>query len=175
MASRELKRKLWTLGIFVMPVVVVQATAVMLGRGIPAGAQASATTDAPVPTTAAVASIKWTAEQIAAAQYIRDLKSKTFAETPFLYELEEAPVAVEPDPEIVVEAPTNKQPTFNLQAVMATESDEQALINGRPYREGQSIRGTAWTVVGIDVELRQVALKDTQSGDTLTIRVEFPR
>ena len=175
MASRELKRRMWTLGIFVTPVLVVQATAVFLGRGDPAGAQASTTADTSVSPTASAASIKWTPAQIAAAQYIHDLKTKPFAETPFLYELEENPPPVEPEPEVVIEVPTTQLPTFSLQAVMATETDKQALINGRPYRQGQIVRGTSWTVLSIDVESRQVIMKDSRSDQTMTIRVELPR
>jgi hypothetical protein len=49
------------------------------------------------------------------------------------------------------------------------------LINGRPYRQGQIVRGTSWTVLTIDVERRQVVLTDGQSNQSMTVRVELPR
>jgi len=174
MASPEVKRKMLSLGIFCAPVLIVQATAAILGRGAPSAVSASAapsTDGVPVSSRA----IAWTSTQLAASARIAELNKQPFEPTPFLYDFDESRQPVEKELTETAEVSSPDQPTFHLQAVMSTANDRQALINGRPYRQGQMIRSTTWTVLSIDVEARQALLRDSQTENTITVRVELTR
>jgi hypothetical protein len=170
MPNREQKKALTSIGMFVLPVVIVKLTAAMLGAPGPMHAEASQPTPSNEPASAPpplVKPIVWTAQQLAAAAHVEQLDSQPFGPSPLYYEPvpEEAPAPAA--------APVKDNiPAFTLKAVMGTSRGSKAIINGKPYSAGEVVRGTEWLVESIDCDDRSVVLKDGNSGRTLTIGVE---
>src|SRR5205809_614432 len=65
-------------------------------------------------------------------------------------------------------------PKFVLQAILSSSQGKTALIDGKPYRAGDEVRGSGWIVQEITAESRSVTLKDAASEHTITISVELP-
>lgn len=179
MSSLDIKKRMWSAGIFALPVVVVLLAAFLLGGSSPRGAHGSIVQ----PTTAVSPLspenvVSWTPQQARAARYIDSLKDQSYGPTPLWYERDEqAPVMVAPTPDPIIEpTPTIDQPPeFVLRAVMSGARGKTALINGRPCRQDDTVRGTKWKVSLIDCDHRSVTLNEIGSDRTLNIRVELPR
>jgi hypothetical protein len=170
MPNLDQKKALASVGMFVLPMVIVKLIAAMLGAPGLTRAEASQPTESTEPTNApptAVNPIAWTAQQLAAAAHVEQLDSQSFGPSPLYYEpvSEEAPAPAA--------APVkDNTPAFMLKAVMGTSRGSKAIINGKPYSAGETVRGTEWLVESIDCDARSVVLKDGNSGRTLTVNVE---
>lgn len=181
MPSPDTRKKVLSFGALVLPVVIVKLAATVLGQSGAATASAAprpTTTDAAVSATTPAAT-KLTARQLAAAEYVQSMRQRTFGRAPLLFE--PRPPSNEPNtsstPEVtpVVDShPNEPLPMFTLNAVMSSSSGQRALINGRPYRVGDTIKETAWTVLSIDVAGRSATLQDSHSDRTVMIAVERP-
>jgi hypothetical protein len=179
MANLELSKKLWSAGLFILPIVVVKlSTTLLLG---PAPHEASANVVDPGATGPAVVSIgapaPWTPQQLAAARHISALRTQPFGPAPLLFDKTEVP---EIDPEVVVPPPIDdpeppKEIMFTVHAVMSGARGRTAVIDGRPYTEGRAVRDTGWVVEVIDCDARSVTLREASSGRKRTISVELPR
>lgn len=174
MPSPEMRKNLASITIFTLPVIVVKLATMVLGGPASTSAQDPglelvAGDGTPVPTNKVAA---WSEDQLAAARYIDALRSQPFGATPLLHDTQEPELV--PDPEIIPVEPVSDV-KFVLQAVMSGERGDTALINGRPYRKGDQIRGTRWSVISIDSSNHIATLKEAKSGQSMVIRVELPR
>jgi hypothetical protein len=184
MPSPDSRKKLLSLAMFILPVVAVKiSTVVLIGPG-PQSAQATLTDPiAANPPAIAMPTPRWTEKQLAAARHIQALRGEPFGNTPLLYEKQPEPppvieVIVEPPPPVIDPVPVPVLapiPTFTLQAVMSGGRGKTALIDGRPYREGERIRGADWMVVIIDNDNRSVTLGEIGGDRSVRINVELPR
>ena len=177
MPSLDIKKRMWSAGIFAMPIVVVLLAGLILGESSPRGAHGSVVQ----PSTAVSPlspqnTVSWSPQQLQAARYVDSLKSQSYGPTPLWYEREEqAPVVVPPPADPIIEPPpiVEATPEFSLRAVMSGTRGKTALINGRPYREGDTVRNTQWKVASIDCDHRSVLLSESGSDRTLKISVEL--
>jgi hypothetical protein len=184
MPSPEAIRKLSAIGALVLPVAVVKCATVFMGQTAPATAQAApAVATSVVSTIAAPASsIKITAQQIAAAHHAHSLRLQPFGPTPLYFDKpqsSDATQSVETQATNPIKhAPgveTAPVPKFTLGAVMSTTTGGRALINGRPYREGEPVRDTTWSVASINSNNRSVTLSDSNTDRSVVVSVELPR
>jgi hypothetical protein len=179
MPSPEVKRTMLALGLFLMPAILVKTTGLYLGRSGPVEAQA-ASNDPAAPSTVpskAIKPLEWTPRQIAAGKYIESLRDAPMSATPFLNDarIEAVPIKASAAQESVIDKSMTPPPKFALQAILASTSGQTALIGGRPYHEGDKIKGAAgWIVQSISVESRSAILKDTVHNRVITITVEMP-
>lgn len=194
MASPESRKNLTAIAALIVPVLAVKAVTLVLGQ--PAAQQASAhpkpaaaTTTAPA-TTAKAAPL--TSQQIAAINYIHTLRAQPFGPAPIRSEhaarTTTQPMVQPTEPQVQPSAGLEAVPQFTVTAVMSTtgivsgsdgsvsvQPARRALINGRPYREGETVKGTSWKIAMIDCDRRSVTLRDVHSDRTVTINVDLPQ
>jgi hypothetical protein len=179
MASFEPGKRLWSLGLFVLPLAAVKVAAMVLGGGTPHAASASqnhVAADAAATggaTQAGTARIEWTPAQRAAAAHVRALDAVLFGPAPMLYAPQAVVVHSEPEPApiVVLEKPA---PQFVLHAVMTAPNGNKALINGRMQQVGEQIGTSGWFVQEINIDERSVVVHHNDDGETLTITVHRP-
>lgn len=181
MPSPEAIRKLSTFGALVLPVAVVKFATVFMGQTVPA-AQAASAVAVPVANAATpVSKAKVTPQQVAAARYADSLRLQPFGPTPLYVEKTQTVDAAQTIPPLNTSPNTHTPssgvvpaPTFTVGAVMSTSGGGRALINGRPYREGQQVHGTTWVVTTINSSSRSVTLNDSQTNRSVVVSVELP-
>ncbi len=162
------KRKLICGGALLMPLAVVKVAAVWLGSG-PSAVNASAVD--PVPVTALPAgpnTSSYTEEQLAVARYNAQLTTEPFGPSPMFYQPGNT------DEPASVEVPTRGEIEIRVTLIMESSTGSIALINSKPYREGETIGGSIWTVKSIDAARRIVELVHPESGKTRTASVPKP-
>lgn len=170
MKRHDLRRKLPGLGLFVLPIVLVKAAAIMLGAPGPQQSQAASNQEqAGAAAPAAIETPKWSEQQLQAARYVARLNAEPFGPSPFLH-LDAPVAAVE-----TVPASVDSTSKLALQAVMSSASVSRALINGRSYGVGEQVRDTNWIVQHIDIDSRSVRLIEAKNNRSMTITVELPR
>lgn len=190
MPSPEIRRNATAIAALIVPVLAVKITTVVMGH--PTTRQASAEpkpVEATATPTATAKAKPLTQQQIAAMQHIQTLRTQPFGPAPVRAEhaavTTSQPLVTEVEPQVI---PTAAQPEFAVTAVMSSNSivsgpdgtpsaqpTRRALINGRPYRQGETIKGTTWKVMAIDCVKRSVTLRDTRSDRTVTVNVELPQ
>ena len=179
MASLERSRHLWSLGLFVLPLLAVKLAAVLFG-GVPHPARASgnvptlgATDPALLDAAARKSEVQWTPRQRAAGEHITRLSGQSFGPTPLLYTSKAAPPAPAPSvPKVTPVAPT---PVIlpRLRAVMNASGIDKALINDEFYQVGEQIHDTPFKVQSISIDGRSVTLMHVDR-TTVTIAVQGP-
>ncbi len=181
MISPDATRRLWSLGLFALPLVAVKLAAMMMGgtsqqAGAAAQPAASEATDAVAAATRGVSKVEWTPEQRTAAAHVRELASTPFGPSPMLFYAPSDPVLPAPGPvEVPTIVPDEPQPQFVLQAVMIAPNANKALINGRMYESGEDIEEGDWMVGEININERCVTLHNTETHGIIVIRVKRPR
>lgn len=183
MPSPEMRKNLAAIGALVLPVVVVKLTTLMLGHSA-LSAQATMKAAHPVAEVSAPAMQQGqnSERQRNAAKHVQSLKSQPFGPAPLLFApAAAAPVSADPTTPSVVVTPSESPnddvdpvPQFIVNAVMSSTTGQRALINGRPYRVGEQVRGTTWTVTAIESAKRSVTLAD-RNGRQATVSVELPQ
>ncbi len=175
MASLDNTQRFVPLAMFVLPLIVVKLTAVFLGGSAPSGASAASNTgDAPAASPIAAPSISsgaWSAAQQAAAAHVRMLSSTHFGPTPMLH-VERPESAIEPT--LIVAEPTvavPEIPRFTLFAVISTTAGDHAVIDSRPYKQGDTVFGTNWFVQVIDIDRSEVTLAEREGTRSTRIAV----
>jgi hypothetical protein len=178
MATPEMKRKLWSLAAFIVPLVAVKAASVVLVDGGPQQADANVPEAAKATANPGHKPVKFTEQQLAAQRHIASMHGKNFESNPLLYvglEPEKPPTPVIEVPVVVIEPPKiEPPPAFQLQLVMSGVRGDTALIDGRPYRVGDRVRDTDWKVQTIEVAKRSASLAHISDGRTITIEVDLP-
>ncbi|MHC5023987.1 MAG: hypothetical protein ACYTGG_08755 [Planctomycetota bacterium] len=169
MAIRSLRQKLLRLGVFLLPVVVVKGLGSILAAPGPADV-AAATIDPVVAEIvhSAPPTPNWSSDQLDAAARIVALRSEVFGSNPLFYE--PSITSVDPTP---AQTP-NLTLDVRLQAIFSSPTSVTALINSRPYRVGETIKGTAWLVESIDSGARTAILRHEPSGTTRKLTVDRP-
>lgn len=168
MPSRELRTISWSAGAFVLPILAIKAAAIMLGSATPESAVANSEAAQPAATEPASKPAAFTASQQAASKRIVELQELKFGASPLYYEPQTESAS----------APTPAQPAvapqFVLGAIMSTSRGSKAVINGRPYAQGDAIGDSGWTLQSINSANRSVVLLDPATGHMQTITVALP-
>ena len=168
MPTPETNRKLATIAVFVLPVLVVKAAGVFLG---PTPAQAVveiAPAVAPPPTGLDAARVSTRVSDEATA-YAQTLTDQPFGLVPLYYErLEDegagpvlTPVGEDPPPD------------FAVHMILASRLGNTALIDNATYRVGDMLGDTTWRITEINAETRSVTIADTETDRTVTNTVEY--
>lgn len=169
MLSSNAKWRLTSLGIFLMPIVLVKLTGFVLNRPAPASVSAAPATLSPDLSLINGATPAWTDAQLAAAEHVKKLDAaETFAPSPLFH------LVSDEDTEPDIDEPDSVDPTFEVGVIMYSSRGSTALINGRSYREGDAIEGTDWVVVRIDNVTRSVLLRDSETNRTVEGFVRTP-
>jgi hypothetical protein len=165
------------IGLFLLPVGLVKLTGLYLGQQGPSAAQAAeADPSAPAANAAPTKAPTWTTRQVEAGKYIASLRGKSCGPTPFLYEARDpqsTAVTVSSDP-VPIGTPTTDVSKYTVQAILSSSMGTTALINGKPYRVGDTIRESSWVIQTIAADTRSVTLRDSVQGRLETIHVEIP-
>ena len=174
MPNRETVRRLTSMGMFLLPIVVVKLAATVLGESAQQSAAALNAQPAAADASAMQpAALKWTPQQLAAARHVDWLKHQPFGHSPLLYD-EDHSVVTHPLHTDTPD-PSDGQAKLVLQAVMSSERGRTVVINGRPYREGDTVREANAVVQAIDCATRSATLRDLRSGQLSSISVDRPR
>lgn len=175
MRSSDLKRKLLGVGVFIAPILLVNATRVFFSRGGPAEASAAPQAVVADTDTMAFPTLHPPApgEKVArAAEHVEQLRGKPFGATPLYYEPDR--VSDKPDPKD--QGPKQDPvPDLNVRAILSSATGDIALIGSEAHREGDTVLGTEWVVVGIDAVKRSVVLEHPPTGRTIECLVVRPR
>ena len=172
MASDQVRRRVIGLGVFVLPMVLVKVAGALLGGG-PEDADARSIPPPPTHRTAPPVpppDWSWSDQQVAAAEYVAALRSRSFGDAPFYYRKKA------PDPgDGVIEVPVpDLLPDVEVQMILSAPSGNRALINGRPYGVGDLIDGIGWFVQEIDGMKYSVVLEHPETKRRTTIKVKVP-
>lgn len=167
MLTAETRRRLVIIGMFLVPVALVKATAVFYGSGSPAGAEAASVSLTPVdPSVASDRSPTLSAAESEAADRIAELYQQPVGASPLLHDVR--------SPEQVDEQPVDPgSPNLLVQAILASEQGNTALINGKMYRVGDVFDGTDWQVREINNTTRSVTIVNTTTGREITRAVKI--
>ena len=166
MMTRDAKRRLATIAVFLLPVVLVKAVAAPMGHRGPAAAEASNTPTPVVAIPRVAAGPQWSEQQRAAAQHVAYLRTQPFGPTPLYYDTPPAP----PPPDR--SGSSNSLPEVVVQMIMSSASGDLALIDGKRYRAGDRLRDAAWIVSDINASSRSVTLKDPASDRSVVVSVQ---
>ncbi len=174
MASDQMRRRVIGVGVFALPLVLVKVAGALLGGWGPEDAKGGVIipmppthrTALPVPTP----DWSWSDQQLAAAEYVAALRSRSFEDAPFYYRKRA------PDPGGgVIEVPVpDLLPDVEVQMILSAPSGNRALINGRPYGVGDLIDGIGWTVAEIDGMKYSVVLQHPETKRRTTVTVRIP-
>lgn len=63
---------------------------------------------------------------------------------------------------------------ITVQMIIGSTAGNTALIDGKPYKVGQTLKDPAWIVRKIDVDARSVTIENKQSGESLVFVVQSP-
>ena len=170
MPTNETKRRLAACGMFVLPLVLVQATAVLLGGGSPAPVAAAPQPVIPPALFPAQGPPSASSESgRALAEYVRALRDQPFGPVPLYYPARDDGSAA-PESGPAIEA----APEWRIQAVMAAASGNIALINGKARRVGDIVGESGWVIVEIDPQTRSVTIEDPRTHRRDTRSVKMP-
>ncbi len=167
MMTRDAKRRLATIGMFILPVVLVKVVAVPMGHRGPAEAEASHTPTQVVAIPRVAAGPQWSEQQRAAAQHVAYLRTQPFGPTP-LYD-------DRPQPPPDRSGSSDNVPNIVVQMIMSTASGDFALINGKRYRTGDRLRDAGWIVSEINASSGSVTLKHPASDRSVVVSVRGGR
>jgi len=176
MPTRNAKQALAGIGVFVLPVAVVKAAALVLGTGGPSEADAAtdATTavSALAPLLVAAPVAAWPAEVVAASGHAHALAAQPFGPSPMVEIAAAAPDPVASEPEVEGEPePQLLMIAIAVQSIMASPQGDMAVVNQRVVREGDLVETTDWVVESIDARERTVTFRAGSTGELFTRRV----
>lgn len=169
MNAGDAKTKIVTIGMFLLPLILVKGTALMLGQG-PDTATAGDGANNVAATTAIIEPVtrEWNEQQLAATRHIELLRTKDFGPSPLLHQQPPPPPNSTKPPDTPRIHPP---PNVSVKMILKTSRGNIALINGRRYRVGDKI-GDGWIVTGIDA--RSVLIEHTVSHEEATLVVPLP-
>ena len=163
MMTRDAKRRLATIGVFILPVVLVKVLTAPMGHRGPAAAEASNTPTPVVAIPLVAAAPQWPEQQRTAAQHVAYLRTQPFGPTPLYYD------RLQPTPDRSGSSDTLGH--IAVQIIMSTASGDLALINGKRYRTGDRLRDAGWIVSEINASSRSVTLKHPASDRSVVVSV----
>ncbi len=166
MMTREAKRRLATIGVFLLPVLLIKVVAAPLGHRGPAAAEGSNTPTPDVAIPRVAAPPQWSEQQRAAAQHVAYLRTQPFGPTPLYYEPPQPPDR---------SGSSDTLGHVAVQMIMSTASGDLALINGKRYRTGDRLRDAGWIVSEINASSGLVTLKHPVSDRSVVVSVRGGR
>ena len=167
--TREIKHSLTGTAAFaILPLLLLLKTTIALFGG-PSSVQATIQPALMIdPSGAGAPQKRWTEQQRIAADHIEFLKDQPFGPSP----LHRLAAPITPDQTPVVSQPN--LPTVRVQMIMASVSGSVALIDGKPYRVGDSLGKTSWIIAAIDADALAVTCRHARTGETTVISVQTP-
>ena len=110
--------------------------------------------------------VSLTDQQQQAVGHIANLQSQEFGPSP-LHRVGEI-VSGDENP--------GKSPSLQItvQMIIGSTAGNTALIDGKPYKVGQTLKDPVWIVRNIDVDARSVTIENKQSGQSLVFVVQTP-
>jgi hypothetical protein len=156
--TRNARRKLFTLGVLLVPALLVKGTAFLMGN--PVARSVSAAEETKTSDAAAITPLKKveaSPQQKRVAAHIAMLRQQAFPPSPMYYNVTEEGTHVE-----ATEFYTSD---VHVQAVMGSASGHSALINRKVYKVGQKIGATAWIITNINPETRTVTIQNEATGE----------
>jgi hypothetical protein len=182
MTSRRHTQVLAALGCFLAPIVVVRAAVMLLDRPGPVAAMGAATENlAADPPPQAPMATAWTNASRAAARHAAEIAQRPSAEPPLYYAVTESEFEADSFPENEPEPQPQPQPPLavvldaSVQMIMTSDTEEIALVDGRPYRVGEVIRTGDWIVQEINSRDRAVVFRHAATGRIEIRRVPITR
>jgi hypothetical protein len=172
MTTDKGRRQFISVGMFLLPLVLVQVISLVLGGIGPSHASAG-----PRPAAGSLAGLEPIAaerpptppHQQAAARRATALASEPFGPSPLYYTPRPPkPEPTEMDPEV------QPAPEFTVQAILAASSGNTALIGGRLHRVGDEIGESGWYITAIDAQNRSVTIEHSATDRTETRQVPRP-
>ncbi|MCH8344864.1 MAG: hypothetical protein IH983_12870 [Planctomycetes bacterium] len=167
MMTRDAKRRLATIGVFILPIVLVKVVAAPMWHRGPAAAEASITPTPVVAIQRVAAGPQWSEQQRAAAQHVAYLRTQPFGPTPLYYDPPQPP----PDRS----GSSDTLGHVAVQMIMSTASGDLALINGKRYRTGDRLGDAGWIVSEINASSGSVTLKHPASDRSVVVSVRGGR
>jgi len=178
MPGRDRKHWFGDLLVFMLPLVFVKVAGVMFNVTAPAGADAANAK-------AAEDIFQFQPEMLVerqsstgnasspAAEYAAQLRERSFGPSPMWYDLRRAKPKVEKTPE---PEPQHEESIADLRVnmIMTARTGDIALINNDPYRVGDVVNATQWTVTTINGAERSVTVKHQETGRVEVIHVHNP-
>ena len=166
MMTRDAKRRLVTIGVFLLPVVLVKVVAAPMGHRGPAEAEASHTPTQVVAIPRVAAGPQWSEQQRAAAQHVAYLRTQPFGPTPLYYDRPQPPDR---------SGSSDTLGHVAVQMIMSSSGGDLALINGKRYRTGDRLRDAGWIVSEINASSGSVTLKHPASDRSVVVSVRGGR
>ena len=173
MASDQVQRRAIGLGVFILPIVLVKVAGALLGGGPDDAKGGVIIPRPPTPRTAPPVPApdwSWSDQQLAAAEYVAAMRSRSFEDTPFYYKKQAPDTGVG----VIANPVPDLQPDVEVQMILSSPAGSRALINGRPYSVGDLIDGIGWIVREIDGKKYSVVLEHPETGRRTTIKVKMP-
>lgn len=166
MMTRDAKRRLVTIGVFLLPVVLVKVVAAPMGHRVPAAAEASNTPTAVVAIPPVTVAPQWSEQQRAAAQHVVHLRTQPFGPTPLYYDPPQPPDRG---------GSSDTLGHVAVQIIMSSATGDVALINGKRYRTGDRLRDAGWIVSEINASSGSVTFKHPASDRSVVVSVRGGR
>jgi len=165
------------LGVFLLPLLLVKGTAIMMSE-TPQGAAASPAIVAGSAGAGSIAEYRpqWTLQQLAAADYVEELRGLPFGPSPLLHVSKRQPTPnPDPNPDTTVnQNPILPPPDFTVRMILKSRNGNIALINHRRYRVGDPIGSDGWFVDSISAAERSVVVVLAGTGRRATLFVPLP-
>ena len=173
MPTTDTKRQMMNVGVFILPLLLVQAASVIVGAGSPRAIEAAAPgVDEPAAVEPSLQTARWSDAQLAAADYVRELRARSFGAVPLLYESVET--VVDPGDE-TAQPGLPPPPQVTLQAILASANSVTVLIDGKTHRISDEIRDSGWVIDTIDADSRSITIRDPQTDRVETVTAGGPR
>ena len=171
MVTRKTKQSLIaTVTFAILPLLVIFKSAGTLFGSGPEIAQASyETLPFIVPDVAENDELSLTDQQMQAVEHIAILQSEQFGPSP----LHRGVKTIISDKN-QFPPPTLLSLQITVQMIMSSSAGNTALIDGKPYKVGQKLKDSAWTVSEIDGEARSVTVENKQTGQSMVFVVQTP-
>ncbi|MCZ6612512.1 MAG: hypothetical protein O6941_07735 [Planctomycetota bacterium] len=166
MMTRDAKRRLATIGVFLLPVMLVKVVAAPMGHRVPAAAEASNTPTPVVAIPHVTVAPQWSEQQRAAAQHVVHLRTQPFGPTPLYYDPPQPPDRG---------GSSDTLGHVAVQIIMSSASGDVALINGKRYRTGDRLRDAGWIVSEINASSGSVTFKHPASDRSVVVSVRGGR
>ena len=166
MTTASLKNFVIVGGVFVLPIVLVKATAIMIGSAGPQQATATLQSTTPSPAIEHHSKQRSLSEkETAAMQYIMSLGDKPFGTAPLYYEKQEA-----------IKKLTNREEPdegLMLQGIIVRPNGNLAIINGTIYRASDRIGTSHNRVANVDGVSQTVTIENHRFNPPQNIRLQM--
>jgi len=171
MVTRKTKQSLIAAVTFtILPLlVIIKSAGTLFGSGPEIVRASYETLPFIVPDAAGNDELSLTDQQQQAVNHIASLQSKEFGPSP-LHRVGEI-IGGDENPLSPIMSPSLQ---ITIQMIIGSTAGNTALIDGKPYKVGQTLKDPAWIIRKIDVDARSVTIENKQSGQSLVFVVQTP-